>query len=486
VYAARFRALAAATGQITWTADPSGRDGDVSGWCAFTGQDPIEAARGKWFAAIHPEDRARAFRAFRAAWEARRAYEVEYRLRRADGVYRWFVMRGVPILDEQQAIVEWVGCCTDITELREARDVALEQATRLNTIFETITDGIILYGLDGHIIEANSAFHTLFGITDPETYYRLPYPERFTLIEARDANGIRLDDANIPIARILRGERLIGTDAVNELYRTLDGREIVTSVIGAPLYDDEGAIMGGVVLCRDITERRELERQRQQMPRTVAHELNQPLTSLKVQAQSATRQLQQGANPSLAMMERMGASIGQMERLVRDLLDTAWLETGNVSLNMERVDLAALCAQAAEDKATTGREVKIEAETATAPVIGDGLRITQVLSNLLSNALRYSPVETPVTVRLDVTDGVARVSVRDEGAGIPLEAQAAIFEPFYRVEEAKITSSSGVRLGLGLYISRLLVKRLDGDMGVESTPGHGSTFWFTLPLAEDA
>jgi signal transduction histidine kinase len=118
-----------------------------------------------------------------------------------------------------------------------------------------------------------------------------------------------------------------------------------------------------------------------------------------------------------------------------------------------------------------------------APVIADVDRIGQVVTNYLTNALKYSAEESPVMAGLDVSATAARVWVLDAGPGIPPEEQEQIWERFYRVPGISYQSGSGIGLGMGLYISRTIVERHQGRVGVESSPGAGSTFWFTLPLA---
>ena len=113
----------------------------------------------------------------------------------------------------------------------------------------------------------------------------------------------------------------------------------------------------------------------------------------------------------------------------------------------------------------------------------DADRLGQVVTNYLTNALKYSPTYCPVTVGLDVDARQARVWVRDEGPGLPPEEQEAIWERFHRVKGIEVQSGSGIGLGLGLYICRTIIERHQGQVGVESEPGQGSTFWFTVPLA---
>jgi signal transduction histidine kinase len=116
------------------------------------------------------------------------------------------------------------------------------------------------------------------------------------------------------------------------------------------------------------------------------------------------------------------------------------------------------------------------------PIFADAERITQVLNVYLANALRYSPIEHPVTVELVVADSAALVSVRDEGPGIPAEEQELLWERFYRAKGSAVQHELDLSLGLGFYLCRALIEYHHGRVGVQSDPGHGETFWFTLPV----
>ena len=120
------------------------------------------------------------------------------------------------------------------------------------------------------------------------------------------------------------------------------------------------------------------------------------------------------------------------------------------------------------------------------PVIVDPERIGQVVTNYLTNALKYSPADKPVEISVRVEENQARVSVRDEGPGLSLEEQEHIWDQFYRVPGVEVQSGSSVGLGLGLHICRTIIERHHGRVGVQSAPGKGATFWFVLPLAGDA
>ncbi len=220
----------------------------------------------------------------------------------------------------------------------------------------------------------------------------------------------------------------------------------------------------------------------------VSHELKTPLTSLKGMAQFLRRQFK---NPDstkmvcqgLADMER---SICRMEVLVNDLLDVNLVETNMFVLHRKRCDLVELCRHLINEyTAGAGPALTFEALGEAIEVEVDIDRISQVIINLLSNARKYSPKGTPITLTLEQAGYESIVSMRDMGVGIPAEMQSQIFEPYYRVPGIEVQTGSSTGLGLGLYISRKIVERHGGHIEVQSIPGEGSTFSIALPLYID-
>lgn len=176
----------------------------------------------------------------------------------------------------------------------------------------------------------------------------------------------------------------------------------------------------------------------------------------------------------------------RLDRLVGDLLDSSRIQAGKLEMRPEPCDLVEIVREAVREQRATwpSRAIVLEApHPASVPLHADGDRIGQVVTNYLTNALKYSTEDAPVAVWLRVYDKTARVEVRDRGLGLTREQQARLFERFYRVPGIEQQSGSGVGLGLGLYICRTIVERHGGTVGVESAPGEGATFWFTLPLA---
>jgi signal transduction histidine kinase len=174
-----------------------------------------------------------------------------------------------------------------------------------------------------------------------------------------------------------------------------------------------------------------------------------------------------------------------MEVLVDDLLDMAQIEAGTLTLRRERVDLVALCRGTVEDLALTasGGQIVPVLPKESVRVKADATRLGQVLTNLLTNAMRYSPADQPITVELAADATEARVTVRDHGPGIPPDVLPHLFERFYRAPGAELEPGGEGGLGLGLYIAYGIVRRLGGRLWCESTLGQGAAFTFALPRA---
>jgi signal transduction histidine kinase len=188
------------------------------------------------------------------------------------------------------------------------------------------------------------------------------------------------------------------------------------------------------------------------------------------------------------MLQQVDVQIGRIERLTSDLVDVSRIQAGRLDMQLTPCDLVPIVVDAVREQSLTAPARSIDVDVppgAAVPVLADADRIGQVVTNYLTNALKYSADDEPVTVGLEVDGAMARVSVHDAGPGIPAAEQERIWERFYRVPGLEHRSGSGIGLGMGLYISRTIVERHHGHVGVESHPGSGSTFWFTLPLLGD-
>lgn len=222
-----------------------------------------------------------------------------------------------------------------------------------------------------------------------------------------------------------------------------------------------------------------------------SHELKTPLTSLKGMIQVLLRRRK--ANPTEHVelkqteLHIMDQAVRRMELLVRDLLNTSLMETGFFALRKERCDLNVLAQSVVEEYiGEQDATMKVHRWKEPVEVDIDGERISQVLLNLLSNARKYSPKDTPISITVKQEGTMGVIEITDQGLGIPTEQLPHIFERFYRVPEITVQSGSSVGVGLGLYIAQRIVQLHEGRIEVHSDPGAGSTFSIVLPLAISA
>ena len=230
-----------------------------------------------------------------------------------------------------------------------------------------------------------------------------------------------------------------------------------------------------------------------------SHELRSPLTSLKAAIQLGERRLQRLAQEEtppanlapqiegvLDLLSTAEHQVDRQNRLVGDLLDMSRIRANKLEFRLAPADLFTIVGEAVEEQRLSwpGRVISLTAPQSPVLVSGDAHRLGQVVTNFLTNALKYSPADAPVEVSVRIEGGSARVSVRDHGPGLSAQQRAQIWERFHRVPGIKQQSGSGAGLGLGLHIARTIVEYHYGSVGIESAPGRGSTFWFTIPLRD--
>ncbi len=231
---------------------------------------------------------------------------------------------------------------------------------------------------------------------------------------------------------------------------------------------------------------------------TVAHELRTPLTSLIGNVHLMARRLDtlvhlvrtgqeytDAAGVLHTLIDRCDRSLKRMARLVEDVLDETRVRQGRFALRPEPCDLVSVVGQAVAEQLALHPErcIRWIADASPVPVLADASRIEQVVTNYVSNALKFSRADQAVEVRVQTRDRVARVSVHDDGVGIPQAIQPHIWERYYQTAGAHVQSGSQVGFGIGLYISQAIIEGHGGQVGVESAPGQGTTLWFLLPLA---
>ncbi|HEX4715926.1 MAG TPA: HAMP domain-containing sensor histidine kinase, partial [Ktedonobacteraceae bacterium] len=178
--------------------------------------------------------------------------------------------------------------------------------------------------------------------------------------------------------------------------------------------------------------------------------------------------------------------ISVQNRLTSDLIDVSRIRAGKLELHMQQCDLGQIVREIVENQrqVAEGRVITLEPPTEKMVICGDADRLGQVVSNYLTNALKYSSSDKPVEVAVTTDGATARVTVSDQGAGLTPDEQERVWERFYRAKDVQVLSGNGIGLGLGLHICKTIVEQHSGCVGLHSMPGKGSHFWFTLPLSE--
>jgi signal transduction histidine kinase len=230
---------------------------------------------------------------------------------------------------------------------------------------------------------------------------------------------------------------------------------------------------------------RELEKRRSEFISMVVHELKTPLTSLKGYAQLFRKRYVPGTNEQIARLaERMDSQVNKLTGLVDDFLDVTRITAGKLQFREEYFDFDVLVNEIIEELRPTTERHMICREGITGQTIwGDRMRIGQVITNFLSNAIKYAPETDRILVKTSFDSNAVTLSVQDFGPGVPEEEQTNVFSPFYRLEDLRASTVSG--LGLGLHIAAEIIRRQEGQIWLESKEGKGATFSFTLPIDRD-
>ena len=424
-------------------------------------------------------------------------YASEWQGRRKDGSVVWVDIKTTLMQDPEGRALGFIGVAKDITERKRAEEervrlLAQEQAARAEAeklaaertaILGQIADAVIITDPLGRITFVNEAARRLHGVAKLGVPVE-GYTEAYHLVTP---DGQPYPPAELPLARaVQRGETIVNAEW---RIRRPDGREITAHGSAAPVVAEDGTQFGAVLTARDVTAQRDFERQREEFLATAAHDLKNPLAAIKGHAQllhrRATRDPERARDATgLATIE---AQVEAMRRLIDQLLDTARRQMGKeVPLRREEVDLVELTERLVEQYAVTTNQHAFRVQGAgQGALVGcwDADRLEQVLGNLLTNAIKYSPAGGTITVSLtreeDSAGDWAILEVRDQGVGIPAADLPRVFTRFHR---ARNVAGRIPGLGIGLAGAQSTVGQHGGRISVESREGIGSAFTVRLPL----
>ena len=397
----------------------------------------------------------------------------------------WMSVSSAPVYATDGVLLAVVATYTDITELHELQ-VKLQQlleevelrAVELDATISSIAEGVVIYDADECIARMNDAARQLLGFS--EEVCTKSAIERWRAQHIETAEGMPFPAEEIPAIRALRGETVLGAVVV---IRHADGRTVWLSASAAPIRTEHKTI-GVVSIYTDITRQQELQEQMRGMLHTIAHDLRTPLAVITGHIDLLASSLRDMAADQQLLFSAgaIQRSAQRMNVMIADLVDAARKEGGKLELEREPVNLPGYLRDFVHRHAETmaTERIRLDLPEELPPVSADYNRLERIFINLFSNALKYSDPETPVSVQARRIDDSIEIAVSDQGKGIAAEDMPHIFERFYRaVDERK---AGGI--GLGLYITRTLVEAHGGRIRAESEAGHGSTFSFTLPIAD--
>lgn len=327
---------------------------------------------------------------------------------------------------------------------------------------------------DLRVLMANKSFYKIFHVTKKETEKKFIYKlgngqwDRTKLLYL--LNDILPQKSFFQDFEIEHDFPVIGKRVV-----LLNGRKLVQKDQAEPMI---------LLAIEDITEKKQIDRQKDDFISIASHELKTPVTSMKLYAQILQKHpLLTNDKKAADMLSKMDVQMNRLTELVASFMNVYKLGSGKLRLHKKHFELAGLVAEVVANFQYTVTSHTVEQTgDLKAKVFADSARINQVLVNLISNAIKYSPDADKVKVNLSKTKDKVMVSVQDFGIGIPKHEQGRIYERFFRAKGKKEGKIPG--LGLGLFISSEIVKQHGGDLWVDSIENHGSTFYFTLPLGK--
>ncbi|MDS1310929.1 ATP-binding protein [Marinobacter xiaoshiensis] len=429
------------------------------------------------FEMVEPEDYTAVVDSIKESSQHLSTWSIQFRIRQPEGRIRWIEGHSTPQKLSDGSII-WHGYLEDIDEKKRALLGLEESEQQLRRLFELAPSGIILADYHtGEIINVNASMLKSTGYSKEE-FLNLGYRQ------------LLAPDHLSKQAEVL--EQLQQRGYFGPLEQEVVDRygNSYPAIVHAMLILDSAGRKLLWVLLEDISERKKIERMKNQFVSTVSHELRTPLTSITgaigLLAGGATGMLPQKAQDMMDIAQR---NAKQLARLIDDLLDIEKLVTGKLNISMHRQPLLPLLEQAVSENQAYGIQraitVHLAPDTPKTEIFVDGQRLLQGLNNLISNAIKFSPDKgrVDVSAQQQILEGspTVTISVKDSGEGVPEAFRSSIFQRFAQADSSDTRSQGGT--GLGLAITRELITIMGGEVGFESLPGQGATFWIRLPVS---
>ncbi|MGH9106170.1 MAG: sensor histidine kinase [Acidimicrobiales bacterium] len=359
---------------------------------------------------------------------------------------------------------------------------------RAGALMASVGEGVATIGADGVVRLANPALERLTGRAGSELVGK-SWSDAINLYDHR-GHGVTWEGSMV--AQAIRERQVLATSGFGAHVGRADGKRVPVAMTASPLWAGD-ELLGAVVVLRDVSVEREVDQLKSSLVSTVSHELRTPLTMVQGFAELLLSRDDLGAERSREAVSQIHASAQRLGRLIDDLLSVSRIDSGKLRVDLAAVDVLEAAKEVVgvvrshgagpvvEPGAQGPGRLLVEVEPGLPPVMADRDKFVQVLTNLVSNALKYSGAPSPVRVVAERKCDHAEISVIDEGIGMTELECSQAFDKFARADRPEVRRVNGT--GLGLYITKSLVEMQHGQVWVTSQPGSGSVFTFSLPLA---
>lgn len=470
-----FQNIISAAGTALWMINARGQVVFVNqAWIDWTGK-PLKAHLGRrWIRSVLPEDRYHVINTYIQRFKNKEPYSVDFRILRTGKELIWIAATGKPRYLADGTFAGYVGSCMDITERKNAEQAAKDSQERFRLIADSAPVLIWMSRKDHRISFLNRQFLDFLGLKSISDYR---------------VNGqkdhIHPDDIDRLVQCYNRSFLLQSEYYLEYRIRNAEGIYRWVAMKGVPRYNEQSVFKGYIGSGMDITVMKEHEQVKNDFIGMASHELKTPITSIKAYVQLLLNKQKHADENDFTKksLTTVNKQVGRLTRLVADLLDVSKMDSGRLSLNLDHLVLNDAVKEAVDEvQHTSGNHTINYHEDDRYPVVADKDRIAQVVTNLLTNAIKYSPSAKQVDIAVKGDQNEVTVSVQDYGIGISEDDQQRVFNRFYRVEGKNEQTFSG--FGIGLFIAAEIIKRHKGKIWLHSERGQGTIFFFKLPVSK--
>lgn len=446
-------------------------------WLEFTGRTIEQESDEGWLESVHPDDMKKCIDTYNNSVKDQKGVYTEYRLRRNDGVYRWISDNSVPRFSSNGEFLGFISACIDIDDQKRFREKIQES----ELLFKTISNAS-----PAALWMTNENEENIF-ISD--TWLKWTGKNFDEVINRGWVQSVVEEERELMVNEFhgcFNEKKYFKTEF--RFFRS-DGEMRWGLTEGYPFYDFNNNFVGYAGSVTDITEIKKLEQRKDDFIKMASHELKTPITSINgyvqllmnIYNEADEQRLRLSKSTVKSSLNTIAKQVVKLTRLISELLDLSKIESGKLELQKTQFKLADLVEEIVQDvRQTASKHAILVHNDFEGKVYADKDRLAQVLLNLLTNAIKYSPDSDNIEVYIESNKTSACVKVRDYGIGIDKKDHHRIFERFYRVEGKKEQTFPG--FGIGLFIANEIIQRHQGTITVESEKGNGSLFIVTLPL----